>query len=71
LNPLTDVRERVADLTSARWPADDELITTMMRGVYENLIVGGGRLAGTGAHSYSAGNPTGGSEEAEKFKQAG
>jgi formate dehydrogenase len=34
----------------------------------EYLIVDGGRLAGTGAHSYSAGNATGGSEEAAKFK---
>ncbi len=30
----------------------------------EYLIVDGGKLAGTGAHSYSAGNATGGSEEA-------
>jgi formate dehydrogenase len=36
----------------------------------EYLIVDGGRLAGTGAHSYSAGNATGGSEEAAKFKMA-
>lgn len=36
----------------------------------EYLIVDGGRLAGTGAHSYSAGNATGGSEEAAKFKPA-
>src|SRR6201981_2354785 len=35
----------------------------------EYLIVDGGRLAGTGAHSYSAGNATGGSEEAAKFKR--
>jgi formate dehydrogenase len=35
----------------------------------EYLIVDGGKLAGTGAHSYSAGNATGGSEEAEKFKR--
>ena len=34
----------------------------------EYLIVDGGKLAGTGAHSYSAGNATGGSEEAVKFK---
>jgi len=34
----------------------------------EYLIVAGGKLAGTGAHSYSAGNATGGSEEAAKFK---
>jgi len=34
----------------------------------EYLIVDGGGLAGTGAHSYSAGNATGGSEEAAKFK---
>jgi formate dehydrogenase len=32
------------------------------------LIVDGGRLAGTGAHSYSPGNATGGSEEAARFK---
>jgi formate dehydrogenase len=35
----------------------------------EYLIVSNGRLAGTGAHSYSAGNATGGSEEAARFKQ--
>ena len=34
----------------------------------EYLIVQGGHLAGTGAHSYSPGNATAGSEEAEKFK---
>jgi formate dehydrogenase len=33
----------------------------------EYLIVAGGALAGTGAHSYSAGDATGGSEEAERF----
>jgi formate dehydrogenase len=36
----------------------------------EYLIVQGGKLAGTGAHSYSEGNATGGSEEAEKFKKS-
>jgi formate dehydrogenase len=35
----------------------------------EYLIVSGGKLAGTGAHSYSAGNATGGSEEAARFKR--
>ena len=35
----------------------------------EYLIVDGGRLAGAGAHSYSAGDATGGSAEAERFKQ--
>jgi formate dehydrogenase len=34
----------------------------------EYLIVKDGQLAGVGAHSYSAGNATGGSEEASKFK---
>ncbi|MEX0619963.1 MAG: NAD(P)-dependent oxidoreductase, partial [Solirubrobacterales bacterium] len=34
----------------------------------EYLIVQGGSLAGTGAHSYSAGNATAGSEEAARFK---
>jgi formate dehydrogenase len=34
----------------------------------EYLIVDNGKLAGTGAHSYSAGNATGGSDEAAKFK---
>jgi formate dehydrogenase len=34
----------------------------------EYLIVQGGHLAGTGAHSYSEGDATGGSEEAERFK---
>jgi formate dehydrogenase len=36
----------------------------------EYLIVDGGKLAGAGAHSYSAGDVTGGSEEAAKFKNA-
>ena len=36
----------------------------------EYLIVDGGKLAGTGAHSYSAGDATGGSEEAARFKVA-
>ncbi|WP_158171102.1 NAD-dependent formate dehydrogenase [Rhodococcus sp. JT-3] len=35
----------------------------------EYLIVDSGALAGVGAHSYSAGNATDGSEEAAKFKQ--
>ncbi len=35
----------------------------------EYLIVAGGELAGAGAHSYSAGNVTGGSEEATRFKR--
>merc|ERR1711991_808810 len=35
----------------------------------EYLIVQDGKLAGVGAHSYSEGNATGGSEEAEKFKK--
>jgi len=34
----------------------------------EYLIVKGGELAGTGAHSYSKGDATSGSEEAAKFK---
>ncbi|HEX8526758.1 NAD-dependent formate dehydrogenase [Allosphingosinicella sp.] len=34
----------------------------------EYLIVEGGRLAGAGAHSYSEGNATGGSDEAARFK---
>lgn len=34
------------------------------------LIVNQGKLAGMGAYSYSAGNTTGGSEEAEKFKKS-
>src|SRR6478672_7450491 len=34
----------------------------------EYLIVQGGHLAGAGAHSYSEGDTTDGSEEAEKFK---
>ncbi len=36
----------------------------------EYLIVQGGGLAGTGAHSYSAGDSTGGSEEAAKYSKA-
>ena len=35
----------------------------------EYLIVAGGKLAGTGAHSYSAGNVTGGSEDAARFQK--
>ncbi len=35
----------------------------------EYLIVDNGRLAGAGAHSYSAGDATHGSEEAERFRQ--
>jgi formate dehydrogenase len=34
----------------------------------EYLIVDGGKLAGAGAHSYSAGNVTSGSDEAARFK---
>ena len=34
----------------------------------EYLIVEGGHLAGAGAHSYSEGDTTDGSEEAAKFK---
>lgn len=34
----------------------------------EYLIVEGGRLAGTGAHSYSAGDATGGAEDAQRFR---
>lgn len=36
----------------------------------EYLIVDGGKLAGVGAHSYSAGDATKGSEEAARFKGA-
>jgi len=35
----------------------------------EYLIVEGGKLAGTGAHSYSEGDATGGFDEAAKFKE--
>ncbi len=35
----------------------------------EDLIVDGGKLAGVGAHSYSAGNATKGAEEAARFKK--
>jgi len=35
----------------------------------EYLIAQDGKLAGVGAHSYSPGNATGGSAEAEKFKK--
>ena len=34
----------------------------------EYLIVNGGKLAGAGAHSYSAGNTTGGADEAARFR---
>jgi formate dehydrogenase len=36
----------------------------------EYLIVDGGKLAGAGAHAYSPGNVTGGSEEAARFKRS-
>jgi formate dehydrogenase len=36
---------------------------------HEYLIVDGGKLAGAGAHAYSPGNATSGSEEAAKFKK--
>jgi formate dehydrogenase len=36
----------------------------------EYLIVDGGKLAGTGAHSYTGGNATRGSDEAAKFKRS-
>ncbi|MDP9236781.1 MAG: NAD-dependent formate dehydrogenase [Chloroflexota bacterium] len=35
----------------------------------EYLIVDGGQLAGAGAHAYSAGNATSGSDEAARFRQ--
>lgn len=35
----------------------------------EYLVVQGGKLAGVGAHSYSAGNATKGSEDAARFKR--
>ena len=35
----------------------------------EYLIVDQGKLAGAGAHAYSAGNTTQGSEEAENYKR--
>ncbi len=35
----------------------------------EYLIVDGGKLAGAGAHAYSEGDVTGGSDEAAKFKR--
>jgi formate dehydrogenase len=35
----------------------------------EYLIVDAGKLAGAGAHSYSAGNATGGSEDAARFRR--
>ena len=37
----------------------------------EYLIVDGGKLAGAGAHSYSEGDATGGSDEAARFKSGG
>jgi formate dehydrogenase len=36
----------------------------------EYLIVDGGKLAGAGAHSYSTGDATGGSEEAARFRKS-
>ena len=37
----------------------------------EYLIVDGGQARRAGKHSYSAGDTTGGSEEAERFKEKG
>ena len=46
------------------------LIVTDARPIREEyLIVDGGKLAGAGAHAYSAGDTTEGSEEAERFKE--
>lgn len=36
----------------------------------EYLIVAGGKLAGAGAHAYTAGDATKGSEEAAEYKKA-
>jgi len=36
----------------------------------EYLIVNAGKLAGAGAHSYSAGDATGGSQDAARFKKS-
>ena len=44
--------------------------STAARSGEEYLIVDGGKLAGTGAHSYSADNATSGSDEAARFKDA-
>ena len=46
------------------------LIVTDARPIREEyLIVDGGKLAGAGAHSFSEGDTTGGSDEAEWFKE--
>ena len=37
--------------------------------ITEYLVVDKGKLAGVGAHSYTAGDATKGSEEAAKFKK--
>ena len=49
-------------VAAALWELDERPIRE------EYLIVDAGRLAGAGAHSYSAGDATGGSEEATRFK---
>jgi len=60
-NPTTGSSLEAAMVSSvmqrARWTIRDDY-----------LIVDGGKLAGVGAHSYTAGDATGGSDEAAKFK---
>ena len=60
-NPTTGSSLKAAMVSSvmqrARWTIRDDY-----------LIVDGGKLAGVGAHSDTAGDATGGSDEAAKFK---
>jgi hypothetical protein len=60
-NPTTGSSLRAGMVSSvmqrARWTIRDDY-----------LIVDGGKLAGVGAHSYTAGDATGGSDAAAKFK---
>ena len=52
-----------------RDPGDPRVLPRRDRPIRdEYLIVDGGQLAGAGAHSYSPGDATGGSEEAARFK---
>jgi hypothetical protein len=74
LPPHRIIVENAYDLAQARYAAGTrEILECWFEGRRirdEYLIVDGSKLAGAGAHSYSAGDATGGSEEAARFKNA-